>query len=130
MSLELAIAENTAALKELIAAITSRPGTLHTNAADFVANHNKPVAEETKVKADTAPETKAEVKKTEAATQEQAAAVDYNKDVKPKLISLAQSKGKEALVSLLGKYNVTKGDQLAADALPAVLAEVSELLAA
>jgi hypothetical protein len=59
-----------------------------------------------------------------------AAPLDYNKDVKPVLLSLIKAKGKPVLVEMLGRYGVEKADALSADALPKVLAEVQALLAA
>lgn len=123
MSLELAIQENTAALRDLIARLTAgSPTAVTMSATEYVEKLDKPAVEDTKAKEESKPaDTKA---KTEPV------ALDYNKEVKPLLLKVSASKGRDALVELLNKFGVTKGDQLPAEKLADVVAEVNDLLAA
>ena len=129
MSLELALHENTAAIRDLIAHLTSASPTAVTmTAAAYVATLDKPVAALAIVKS---PELDAAVEVIEkAAAVVVPVALDYTKDIKPLLVKLSTSKGRDALVGLLAKYGVAKGDALPAGLLGAVANEINVLLAA
>lgn len=64
------------------------------------------------------------------AAVEPAAPLDYSKDVKPLLLDLSKSKGRDALAELLAKFDATNGTQIAATAYADVIARVQSLLAA
>ncbi len=55
---------------------------------------------------------------------------DYEKDVKPLLIKTSQVAGREALLEIFAKYDVTKGDQLEAESYPAVMKKCKAVIAA
>ena len=129
MSLELAIQENTSALRDLIAHISATlaasPTAKTMTAAAYVAGIDTPT---TLVDAaSTKAETKAETK---AGPKTEVVAIDYTKEVKPLLVKVSTSKGRDALIGLLAKFGVTKGDQLPANELANVITEVQTLLAA
>lgn len=128
MSIELALQENTAALKALFA-LFSKAGIPAPSAATPTpapqAAAPVPVAKEEPIA------TPAEVSAAPAAKESAPTdALDYNKDVKPLLVKVSTAKGREALVGLLQKFGVAKGDQLPQDKLAAVVAEANTLLAA
>jgi hypothetical protein len=134
MSLEQAITDNTAALRDLLARL-SGTNAITMSATEFLQDHNQaaPVSakvEEVKKPVTSHPaETKAVTK--EVVTESPSdAALDYEKQVKPFLVKVSQEKGREVLIALLDKFGVKKGDQLPAAKLAAVLANANELLAA
>lgn len=136
MSLELAIQENTNALRDLIARLSTTSATaINMTGAEYVAKIDATVTDKVEAKkpatTQTAPETKAATTAPAAESpSEPVAAIDYTKDVKPLLLKVSTSKGRDALVALLTKFGVAKGDQLPADKLGNVIAEVEILLAA
>jgi hypothetical protein len=123
MSLEVAIQENTAALRELIAR-------LGTGSATAVTMTGKDYVESIDKKVGTTAAPKETTKPAETKQDTEAAAIDYVNDVKPLLVKVSTTKGREALISLLAKFGVDKGDKLPAEKLPEVVATVNELLAA
>jgi hypothetical protein len=142
MSLEVAIQENTAALRELIARLTSGSQTAVTmTGAEYVEKLDKPAADTKAKEGKTepwpfpnakpgSPGDKINKAQADAKAKTEAPTLDYVKDVKPLLLKVSASKGRDALVSLLNEFGVDKGDKLPADKLPEVVAQVNELLAA
>ena len=134
MSLETAILENTTALRELIRLLTpvaASTTAITMTAAEYVAQIDAAEVETKKTAAiPVAAETEAATAAPATESPSDVIAIDYTKDVKPLLLKVSTSKGRDALVTLLAKFGVAKGDQLPADALGNVLAEVNELLAA
>jgi hypothetical protein len=55
--------------------------------------------------------------------------IDYEKDVKPLILKVGGTKGRDAAVALLGEFDVKAGTALTADQYPAVIARANELLA-
>lgn len=142
MSLESALQEHTAVLRELLAVLSNKNPLPTMSATEYVktldaADSARPESKATANSADlkvvatkVEDAAKAETKKEEPKSEPKAEALDYGKDVKPLLLKVSASKGRDALVGLLSKFGVQKGDQLPADKLGAVVAEVNELLAA
>jgi hypothetical protein len=131
MSLEQAITDNTAALRDLLARL-SGTNAITMSATEFLQDHNQAAPVSAKVE-----EVKKPVEKTPATSKPEAGqdspeteTLDYEKQVKPFLVKVSQEKGREALIALLDKFGVKKGDQLPAAKLAAVLANANELLAA
>ena len=147
MSLELAIQENTSAIRDLIARLTNSPDTIHMSAAAYVKAIDTVVkspdldaavakieatakVENPKPAATPAAVTAATVPAAVAAASPSEVVLDYTKDVKPLLVKVSLNKGRDTLVALLAKFGVVKGDALPADKLGNVIAEVELLLAA
>lgn len=65
----------------------------------------------------------------DAAIAEQPADLDYAKDVRPVLLAAIKKSGKPAMESLLAKFGVLKADQLQAKDFAAVLVEARKLAA-
>lgn len=123
MSLELAIHENTATLKELIGALQSM-GKL-----EIIPVTDKPAPKKAAPKL----EQPAAAPAAEAApeVQEEAAApitLDYDKDVKPRILLLA-GKDRQAVVEMLGRFGVTNAKELQPDQYAQAIADVNRLLA-
>jgi hypothetical protein len=119
MSLEAALQENTSVMRELIARLSSASSTAVTMpASEYVAKLD--AAEKVTAPADT---------KVEAAKPE-AAVIDYEKEVRPVLVKVSTTKGRDPLIALLAQFNVTKGDQLKPVQFGDVIAAANELLAA
>ena len=57
------------------------------------------------------------------------AALQYDTDIGPRLVKIAQTKGREALVAFLSAFEVGKGADLPLDRYPEVVAKVDALLA-
>jgi len=143
MSLENAIIENTAAIRELVAAILTSANSNREFAsaaaravplAEVGKEEKKPsTAKEAIDQATAAAKAAAEKKKAEAAAAaakkdektDDAKPLDYEKDVKPELVKFAQAKGKPALAELLKGFGVAKGDQLKGDQFAEVLAKIA-----
>lgn len=66
---------------------------------------------------------------TKAETEPAADALDYAKDVRPKIMEASQSKaiGMEKVVELLAKYGAKRGQDIPAEKLPAFLADLTKL---
>lgn len=112
MSLEAALQENTQVVRELIARLTAAgvmsPTAQTMSGAELV------------VKIDTDAK--------DAAKNETVEAIDYEKQVRPLLVKVSTTKGRDALVALLAKFDVTKGDQLKPGQFGKVMAAATELL--
>lgn len=140
MSLEAALQEHTAVMRELLARLTAGSLTaVAMTGTEYVAKIDAEAAEQPAAKPTTAAEAVAQAKASAAAaakaqettsTAEATAALDYEKDVRPALVKVSTGKGRDALVALLAKFNVTKGDQLQPAQLADVLAAANELLGA
>lgn len=128
MSLEAVIQENTEVMRELIARLS-------TSSLTAVQMTGKQLVD--KIDADTKATAKADTKAedtpiTKRKDDDKPAedALNYEKEVRPVLVKVSTAKGRDALVALLAKFDVTKGDQLKASQLDKVLAAANELLAA
>lgn len=135
MSLEIAIQENTAAIRDLIAAISNGIPTTAAQVAAVVQEaqvEDKPAKAEKKAKAEKAETPKAEP----AATQEQkvddARAADEEGPVEPEvtyqdaaaaITQLSKVKGRDAAIALLKKFGVNKLPELNAEYFAAVVAD-------
>jgi hypothetical protein len=125
MSLEAVIQENTEVMRELIARLS-------TSSLTAVQMTGKQLVD--KVNADEKAATSKDTAKSEAKADtkadETAEGLNYEKEVRPALVKVSTAKGRDALVALLDKFGVTKGDQLKPSQLAKVLAAANELLAA
>lgn len=124
MSLEAVIQENTEVMRELIARLS-------TSSLTAVQMTGKQLVD--KVNADEKAETKAEdlpITKRKDDDKPEEVALNYEKEVRPALVKVSTAKGRDALVALLAKFEVTKGDQLKPSQLADALAAATELLAA
>jgi len=135
MSLETVLAANTAAIKDLTAAVllaTSAPAMLPTAGAP-AASPSAPSA----VKTDGAPlppapaptpskSTVVPIKAPEAAP---ALVLDYHKDVAPRVMDLARIKGRDALAALLAEFGAARGQLVPVARLPELSARLDSALA-
>ena len=64
-----------------------------------------------------------------AEPQSSGAALDYEKDIKPRVLLLSKEKGREATVATLGRFGVVKATELNADQWPEFLAYVNKVIA-
>ncbi|SPA25905.1 conserved hypothetical protein [Cupriavidus taiwanensis] len=64
-----------------------------------------------------------------AQTGDAPAALDYEKDIKPRVLLLSKEKGREATVATLGRFGVVKATELNADQWPEFLAYVDKVIA-
>lgn len=146
MSLEAALQEHTAVMRELLARLTAGSMTAVTmTGTEYVAKIDaeaseaaaaeaapaKPTTAKDAVAAAKASAAAAEAKAAEAKpAATEAAALDYATHVRPRLLKVSTAKGRDAVVGLLSKFGVEKGDQLKADQLADALAAANELLGA
>lgn len=65
----------------------------------------------------------------EPQTDAAGAALDYEKDIKPRVLLLSKEKGREATVATLGRFGVVKATELNADQWPAFLEYVNKVIA-
>lgn len=151
MSLEQAINDHAAAIRELAAAIVGRTssiqfadGTPVHEAAAAAANAKAPTKEELikqaaaegeaklaakkKAEADAAAKKKAEeedaAEELAGGGSEAAPVLDYSKDVEHKFKAFLKEKGREAGLALLKKYGAASGSQVAQGKLAAFLADI------
>lgn len=121
MSLEQAILEHAAAIRELAAVFAGAgfPIARATKAPD-----DKPAAAD-KPKADKpAPETKkAEEKK--APVVDDVKQLDYDKDVAPALTGYMKANGRQAGIDLMAKFGAKKGSEIKPEDYAAVLADIN-----
>jgi len=114
---------------------------------EFVAHHVKTKAAQTTAAVSPAPkdpkpetpkEPKAETPKEPKAPKAPAAPkeepkedaeIDYTKDIAPRVLKLAEAKGREVAVATLAKFNVTKAPQLKPEDYAAFIAAVDAKLA-
>lgn len=142
MSLEAALQENTSVMRELIARLTAI-GLVSTTAVEMPASEYvaKLDAADKQTKATTAAEAIAEANAAAAAAkaekaaaqgtkEDPAVAIDYEKEVRPVLVKVSTTKGRDPLIALLAQFKVTKGDQLKPTQFGDVIAAANELLAA
>lgn len=150
MSIEQALADTTAAIRDLIAALSARPLPIDVNAAATTAPVRAAAAEEAapakKQRAQKdAPTAGTETVSTPAtATAEPAAATPAPvepeapapapaasfDDCVPLFRRLGLEKGRDAVVALLGKYNAAKLSDIAANRMGEVFADLNAALAA
>lgn len=140
MSLEAAIIDNTIAVRELIAAMTSRIGAdkIATAAPAEVLTEKDTKAEIVKPAAKPKPEAKKpEAEKTVAptpsadgqtGTADSSDAVTYDQ-VKAKILELSKDKGREPTIALMARYGVTKGPDLKPTQFAEFIADVDAILA-
>lgn len=108
MSLEVAIAENTAAIRDLIAALSKAP------AIPAAEPKAEPAPKAEKPKPELQLEPKVEEQKPEPKAEEPkaaAAAVDYA-DVQAAILTLNRARGRDVVLEVLGRFNATKGPEL------------------
>ena len=137
MSLEQALAANTAAIEKLHDAFLNVAEALAGIRTNVVA---QTYAEQKAIHAEpplTAPEaakaTKAVIEKAAQKAEPEPApvaeAMTYEKDVRPTFTELMARKGPSAIVAILQKFGVSKGTELSATDLPAALASAQLELA-
>jgi hypothetical protein len=145
MSLEATIAENTAAIRDLIAAIAASnsltaaieptPG-FKVEPVDLGQVEAKPAR-----KAKTQPVEEPEIEPAEsmdlrpyleepAPTVSEVLALDYDADVKPVIIKASTAGKRDTVVSLLAKYGAAKGPELKPEHYGAFVAALSQEMAA
>lgn len=116
MSLESVIAENTAAIRELIEAIKNGVPTTAAQVAAVAAEAKADKPEKAKVEKKAAPKPEAEAEEQSAATPEQKAedaAVEVTEaEVKEVTIALGKSGKRDALVAKLEEYGVPRATAL------------------
>lgn len=130
MSLEQAILEHAAAIRELASAVLvsakqSADSTIRlAQGYEHAVDASKPVFAD-KPKADKpAPETKkAEEKKALAADEDKA--LDYDKDVAPALTGYMKANGRQAGIDLMAKFGAKKGSEIKPEDYAAVLADIN-----
>ena len=123
MSLEKAIEENTAVMRELIAVMSGAAGATAT-----------PAAAATATGAASADKPRREKKQTEGedaalklvGTAGDPAKYDWEKDVKPKLMQLQAEVSKEALIAVLHRHGVKKVTELTQSMYPTVMQMAQE----
>jgi hypothetical protein len=130
MSLEIAIQENTAAIRELIAAIS--------NGIPTTAQQVAAVVEEVKAEAPVKTEKKAKAEKAEAPKVEQAATPEPKEEAAPAaddapevtyqdaaaaITALSKTKGRDAAVALLKKFGASKLPEVKPEDFAAIVAE-------
>lgn len=140
MSLENAILELAAGMKDLAAAVRERSAPLGDLAAtaeaaieEIKGSLVEPIEKSGKMPGAKDPEIEQAVQKVEeAAKEEQAEAVelDYTKDVRPVLLAVNKKAGQPALKALLTQFGAATGDKLTADQYADVLVEANKILAA
>jgi len=132
MSLEIAIQENTAVMRELIAIMAGAGATATApTARNDTAPADKPTARN-----DTAPpdKPKREKKQTEGeaaalklvGTPNDPAKYDWEKDIKPKLMQLQAEVSKDALIAVLHRHGVKKVTELTQSMYPTVMQMAQE----
>lgn len=148
MSLENAINDHAAAIRELAAAILAsartpaaapvgklvdlnpeKPGTTAPTKEELIkqaaADGEAKLAAKKKAEADAAAKKKAEEEAAELAGGTEAAVVlDYETEVKPKFQAFLKAKGRDAGLALLAKYGAKSGNELPKDRLHEVLADI------
>lgn len=131
MSLELAIQENTAAIRELIAALTVSSAAQVTLLAEATAPA-KPAPAKKAVKAEPAPAPAPEIKAEEPVAPAPAPAAEpaipYS-NVATAVTELAKTKGRQAAVDLLTSFGVAKATELKAEQYGAVIAAAQVAMA-
>lgn len=129
MSLEIALQENTATLKELIGALQSmgKPESIPVTAARKPAPKAEALAAE---KPAPSVEEKAPALDTKVVAEpaSEASPLDYDKDVKPRILLLA-GKDRQAVVEVLGRFGVTTAKDLQPDQYAQAIEDVNRLLA-
>lgn len=103
MSLEATIQENTAAIRELIAAIAKGLPVTGAQVAAVVAEAPAEVAKEKP------PAPKTEAKAETPAPAEEAPKLATYEDVRKAINDLAKAKGRDAVVGVLGQFGAAKG---------------------
>jgi hypothetical protein len=133
MSLEQAITDHAAALRELAAAIRATVGAHDTTAA--AAAHQ--VINDAKAQATTATKPQAAVVTKDVAEVKTAATEEKKHEqpaptydtVKTKVLELSKEKGRDQVVALLQRHGVAKAPDLKAEQYAAVIADVAAILA-
>lgn len=135
MSLEQAISENTAALRELMATIAKQSATLGaSDTATPAPKPEKPAKKEAEAKKTDAPSTGTTKESTESAapsgtgesTGQSGPTYD---DVKVKILTLSKEKGREPTVALMARHGVQKGPDLKPSQYAEFIADVDAILA-
>ena len=138
MSLEIAIQENTAAIRELIAAISNGIPTTAQQVAAVVTEAKAEAKADKKTKAEKTEKTEAEAPKSDAApaaTQEQkdepAAADDEEvvysyQDAANAITALSKAKGRDAAVALLKAFSANNLKEVKPEDYAALIAKAAE----
>ena len=105
MSLEQAIQENTAAIRELIAALGKGAPSQAAAPAETATVEDPKAEKPTKEKKQSAPAATPESKEDAAAAADEPAPVSYD-DCAQSVTKLAKSKGRPAAVALLGQFDL------------------------
>lgn len=133
MSLEAAIQENTAAINKLVAALAAGAAisTAATSAAATTAK--EPEAKKSDAQtASSAPGVKpqSEAPKDDAQGKaEEPAALDYEKDVKPRVLQLSKEKGRDPTVALLQRFGVQKATELKPEQYARFISDIDRIFA-
>lgn len=134
MSLEQAIIEHTAAIRELIAAINAKGATLTPAAAEDkkpatakeAIEQATAAAKDAKAKKEAAAAEAAKKAEAEAAKSEEAKALDYDKDIAPALTAFLKKHGRDAFGVLLQPFGAKKGGEVKAERYAELLAAIDE----
>jgi len=129
MSLETVLAANTAAIKDLTAAILL---TRETPAIASVPEGATPAAKADGASLPPAPAptpTKNTVVPIKAPEAAPALVLDYHKDVAPRVMDLARIKGRDALAALLSEFGAARGQLVPPERLPELSARLDAALA-
>lgn len=129
MSLEVAINENTAAVKALIAALgagVATPGYIAPDKAPAGVIGRPATISAEEIAANT--KVAAELAATKARNAAPAA-LDYDKDVKAPFLALAKAKGRDVALGLLTPYGVATANLVPADKWPELVAAIAQAAA-
>jgi hypothetical protein len=127
MSLEQALAENTAAMRDLIAVwskLTANATAIDAKGSTDVAAAGVPVNAKGTGKA----ETKKADAPAPAPEKAEAPALDYDKDVKPLIVKLGATADRETVMGVLAKFKVSKGSELKPEQLADAKAALTEAI--
>lgn len=140
MSLEIALQENTAAIKELIAKLTAEGmtqraavGTVMHQVAQEATSKPEEVKKEAPAKKPAAETASSPSGATPPTTEKKADAPAGNQptydQVKDKLLALSKEKGREPTVALLSRFGVARGPDLKPDQYAKFIADVDAIFA-
>ena len=122
-----------ASIDEAIAYLQGKSTTPATVKVDKPAAAPKPQAQpkaEAPAQAPAAAPSAPEAPAASTASSGEPASLDYDRDVKPLIVKLAASKGRDSVVAVLGKFGVAKGTELAAEQLADAKAALTAALEA
>ena len=129
MSLEIAIAENTNAIRELIAAIRACAPTTAAQVAAVVAEAPEAETAKAKIPAKDPAKDPATAEVSDAAEHGKTAATATYEDAKAAVLKISKEKGRDAAVAVLSAFGVQKLPDLQPENYGALVAKVDEALA-